>query len=58
MSRRPASVTQADVARAIRAAKQAGAHSVEVVQRNGTTIRVVIDAPQQPKQSSDRDIIL
>lgn len=30
MSRRPAAITQADVARAIRAAKQAGAASVEV----------------------------
>jgi hypothetical protein len=30
MSRRPASITQADIARAIRAAKQAGAAEVEV----------------------------
>jgi hypothetical protein len=30
MVRRPASITQADVARAIRAAKQAGAAEVEV----------------------------
>jgi hypothetical protein len=30
MARRPASITQADVARAIRAAKQAGAAEVEV----------------------------
>jgi hypothetical protein len=30
MSRRPATITQADVARAIRAAKQAGAAEVEV----------------------------
>jgi len=30
MSRRPAAITQADVARAIRAAKQAGAAEVEV----------------------------
>ena len=30
MSRRPATVTQADVARIVRAAKQAGATSVEV----------------------------
>jgi len=30
MARRPANITQADVARAIRAAKQAGAAEVEV----------------------------
>jgi len=30
MSRRPATITQADIARAIRAAKQAGAAQVEV----------------------------
>jgi hypothetical protein len=30
MARRPASITQADVSRAIRAAKQAGATEVEV----------------------------
>jgi hypothetical protein len=30
MARRPATITQADVARAIRAAKQAGAAEVEV----------------------------
>ena len=30
MARRPASVTQADIARAVRAAKQAGATEVEV----------------------------
>ena len=31
MSRRPATITQADIARAIRAAKQAGAAEVEVL---------------------------
>jgi hypothetical protein len=30
MSRRPANITQADIARAVRAAKQAGANEVEV----------------------------
>jgi hypothetical protein len=37
MSRRPAAFTQADVARAIRAAKQAGAESVEV-RSDGTIV--------------------
>ena len=40
MSRRPALVTQADVARAIRAAKQAGAGAVEI--RPDGTIRVIL----------------
>jgi hypothetical protein len=39
MPRRAASVTQADIARAIRAAKQAGAAEVEV--RFGSTVIVV-----------------
>jgi len=38
MSRRPAAITQADIARAIRAAKQAGAAEVEVRVGNGVTI--------------------
>jgi hypothetical protein len=40
MSRRPASITQADIARAIRAAKQAGAVEVEVIA--GTGPRIII----------------
>jgi hypothetical protein len=43
MSRRAAIITQADVARAIRAAKQAGAATVEV-RRDGTII-VHVAAP-------------
>lgn len=44
MSRRPATITQADVARAIRAAKQAGAAQVKVV-RGDTAIIISIDKP-------------
>lgn len=40
MPRRPATITQADVARTIRAAKQAGADSVEVLTRDGAKIIV------------------
>jgi hypothetical protein len=40
MARRPASITQADIARAIRAAKQAGAAEVEV--RVGEQSRIII----------------
>jgi hypothetical protein len=43
MPRRPATITQADVARTIRAAKQAGAGAVEV-RRDGTII-VLLNAP-------------
>jgi hypothetical protein len=43
MTRRPASITQADVARAIRAARQTGAECVEV-RRDGTIV-VLLKAP-------------
>jgi hypothetical protein len=42
MSRRPANITQADIARAVRAAKQAGASEVEIRigDRNAIIIRL------------------
>ena len=43
MSRRPASVAQADVARVIRAARQTGAECVEV--RPDGTISILLRAP-------------
>jgi hypothetical protein len=59
MSRRPASITQATVARALRAARQAGAAVVEVVQPNGATIRILLNAPPVvPEQAPDSEIIL
>jgi hypothetical protein len=56
MSRRPAAITQADVARAIRAAKQAGAAEVEV--RIGQDAKIVVrinpstdaDNPLEPRE--------
>lgn len=42
MSRRPATITQADVARAIRAAKQAGAAEVELRVAGQATIVIRI----------------
>jgi hypothetical protein len=45
MSRRPSSITQADVARVLRAAKQAGAAEVEVRTPSGSTIIIRIAAP-------------
>jgi hypothetical protein len=42
MSRRPASVTQAEIQRAIRAAKEEGAESVEVMTSGGGKITVLL----------------
>lgn len=53
MSRRPAIVTQADVARALRAARQAGAAFVDV-QPDGT-IRIRLDAPPPVASKTDDD---
>ena len=47
MSRRPAAITQADIARAIRAAKQAGAAEVEI--RVGEATILVRIAPSTEK---------
>jgi hypothetical protein len=44
MSRRPASVTQADVARILRAAKQAGAAKVEIQLGDAVTTIYLTDA--------------
>jgi hypothetical protein len=53
MSRRAATVSQADISRTIRAARQAGADAVEVIQCNGTKIRVILNAP--PLVPADED---
>lgn len=59
MSRRPASFTQADVARVIRAAKQAGA--AEVVVRTGETsivVRMESSTALQDGLEPEREIVL
>jgi hypothetical protein len=57
MSRRPAAITQADIARAIRAAKQAGAAEVEI--RVGeATILVRIAPPTEKPLEPVREIVL
>lgn len=60
MSRRPATITQADVARAIRAAKQAGA--AEVVVRMGEQssilIRIVPSTGTETALEDDKEIVL
>ena len=57
MTRRAAIITQADVARAIRAAKQAGAATVEV-HPDGTIIIQVDAPPIAPALDEDEVIVL
>jgi len=60
MPHRAATFTQADIARAIRAAKQAGAEGVEV-RPDGTIIVLLKDrliAPEAEPEPVKRDIIL
>jgi hypothetical protein len=58
MSRTPARFTQADVARTIRAAKQAGAGTVELL-KDGT-IRICLEGAEKPAQpvEPDREVVL
>jgi hypothetical protein len=50
MPRRPATITQADIARAIRAAKQAGAAEVEVrVGDTSIVVRIASSTGDAPK---------
>ena len=59
MSRRPAAITQADVARAIRAAKQAGAAEVEVKTPGAGTIIIRISPSTAPQdEAEDRQEIV
>lgn len=53
MSRTPARFTQADVARTIRAAKQAGAGAVELLPDG--TIRIRLDGLEKPAQPVEPD---
>jgi hypothetical protein len=52
MARRAANITQADVARAIRAAKQAGASEVEVRVVGGQATIVIRIAPSTAPETS------
>jgi hypothetical protein len=60
MSRTPARITQADVARAIRAAKQAGAGSVRILPDG--TIQIDLTGPSRGKIEKavepEREIVL
>jgi len=50
MSRTPARITQADVARAIRAAQQCGAGSVRILSDGTITIDPQPKKPQKPEE--------
>lgn len=60
MSRRPAIVTQADVARVIRAAKREGASEVEVCPNGSIVIRLghMKQAARQGEIEDGREVIL
>ena len=59
MSRRPAAITQADIARAIRAAKQAGAAEVEVRVGNAIfVIRLALSTTSAKPLEPIREIVL
>lgn len=59
MSRRPASFTQADLNRAVRAAKQAGAGSVEVIRRGDEASILIHIAPSTaPQAEADTDRVV
>lgn len=54
MSRRPAQITQAEIARMIRAAKQAGAFEVEI-RVGGQSIIVRLDKSTGDEKALERD---
>ena len=58
MPRRRATVDQASIARAVRAAKQAGATAVEVQQPDGSIIRILVNAPPLAPEQPSTDIVL
>jgi hypothetical protein len=56
MSNRPARITQAEIERAIRAAKKAGVTEVEVKIGNQASIRIPL-APDKPVAEADEIIL-
>ena len=61
MSRTPANITQADIARTIRAAKQAGARAVVVKYPDGTTMSVKLTDSVETEDAplaAQREIVL
>jgi hypothetical protein len=59
MSRRPAAITQAEFARALRAAKQAGAAEVEVRIGNASiVVRIASSTGQESPLEEPKEIVL
>lgn len=59
MSRRPAKFTQADVARAIRAAKQEGAAAIEVKPDGSIIVQLVTESTKPKKRVAEqREVVL
>ena len=58
MSQRPASVTQAEIARVIRAAKQAGAAEVELRVGGATILVRIAPSPSTETLESVSEIVL
>jgi hypothetical protein len=58
VSRRPAQITQADIARAIRAAKQTGAVEVEVRIGYQAAILIRISTGEEKRLEPDGEIVL
>jgi hypothetical protein len=61
MSRRPATILQADIARILRAAKQVGASAVEVPLPGGQVVIVRLNADSEEKNkhfTTDGEIVL
>jgi hypothetical protein len=56
MSNRPARITQAEIERAIRAAKKAGATEVEVKMSDGISIRIPL-VPDRPVAESEEIVL-
>lgn len=60
MPRRAASITQADIARVVRAAKQAGASEVEVRMRGGDSIVIRMESSKTADEAlaESKEIVL
>ena len=59
MPHRPSTITQADIARALRAAKQAGAAEVEVkIGDASIVVRIAPSTPQESLLEQGKEIVL
>jgi hypothetical protein len=56
MSNRPARISQAEIERAIRAARKAGAREVEVMMGDGVSIRIPL-GPDRPVAESEEIVL-